>query len=378
MKEEWRHIKIEPFCNYYLVSNLGRVMSLSRNRVMKAYSNKATGYLTVSLSHQGHHKTVPIHRLVALAFVDNPNPEKYNTINHKDENKHNNNARNLEWCTQKYNVNYGTAMRRASITSKYLHPSNKTIPITVFTDDGWCKRYNSIRQAAEGLSLNKSAISSRLERPDVYGDEIRGYHFIYASDKRVNSKHLKGELLNKGLTASNHRTTEEEFKKKLNNKFGGSLSYVSGLKTTHEKCLIKCNNCGLEFEATPLNLITGSKYGCPECALNNRAAKRTFSLRDSQERLDKITNHNLKITGGYQSASQKCLLECKHCGHTFESTIVNLLYKKNGNGCPKCNKSRAMMIRNYKRYRGQEWLDSHIEEINAEFGIASSTTSIER
>ena len=51
-------------------------------------------------------KTVSVHRLVAMAFVNNPNPDKYKEVNHIDENKLNNNADNLEWCTRSYNQKY--------------------------------------------------------------------------------------------------------------------------------------------------------------------------------------------------------------------------------------------------------------------------------
>ena len=61
-------------------------------------------------------KRVSVHRLVATAFCDNPN--KYPIVNHRDENKANNNADNLEWCTVIYNMNYGTLNERLSISAK--------------------------------------------------------------------------------------------------------------------------------------------------------------------------------------------------------------------------------------------------------------------
>lgn len=117
MTEIWKDIK--GYEGLYQVSNLGKVKSLARfiqrNRVGGRYypelilkptiNIKRYGYLYVHLHKKGVTKVVTVHRLVAEAFISNPNnlPE----INHKDENKSNNCVDNLEWCTSKYNANYG-------------------------------------------------------------------------------------------------------------------------------------------------------------------------------------------------------------------------------------------------------------------------------
>lgn len=106
MEEIWKDI--EGFEGRYQVSNLGNVKSLRyggryevRNLVPKV-NNK--GYEWVELFNNGKKKCIQIHRLVASAFI--PNPEGYPIINHKDENPRNNCVDNLEWCDQKYNVHY--------------------------------------------------------------------------------------------------------------------------------------------------------------------------------------------------------------------------------------------------------------------------------
>ena len=68
------------------------------------------GYKTVSLTKDGKTKTLFVHRLVAEAFI--PNADNLPMVNHKDEDKTNNFVENLEWCTNDYNINYGTARRR--------------------------------------------------------------------------------------------------------------------------------------------------------------------------------------------------------------------------------------------------------------------------
>ena len=74
---------------------------------------KLNGYKYVNLSKNNKTKTYRVHRLVAKAFIDNP--EKLPQINHIDENKSNNQVNNLEWCTAKYNVNYGDRNFKAII-----------------------------------------------------------------------------------------------------------------------------------------------------------------------------------------------------------------------------------------------------------------------
>ena len=114
MNEEWRDIK--GYEGRYQVSNLGRVKSLnynhtSREKILKAREDKV-GYLYLNLYKNNKRKTHKVHRLVAQAFIENPN--NYPQVNHKDENKSNNRVENLEWCTHRYNLNYGTRNQRAS------------------------------------------------------------------------------------------------------------------------------------------------------------------------------------------------------------------------------------------------------------------------
>ena len=107
---------IEGYEGLYQVSNYGSVKSLGnsktrKEKVLKPF-NTTKGYLQVELSKQGKRKNYYIHRLVAQAFLQNPNnlPE----INHKDEDKTNNHVTNLEWCDRKYNINYGTLKEKLS------------------------------------------------------------------------------------------------------------------------------------------------------------------------------------------------------------------------------------------------------------------------
>lgn len=103
-------MKIENFENYEVRPN-GDVINTKTGKVLKPFKDKK-GYLMVTLCNNGCCKTFKVHRLVAQAFI--PNPENLPCVNHKDEDKSNNNVENLEWCTAEYNNNYGTRNKRSA------------------------------------------------------------------------------------------------------------------------------------------------------------------------------------------------------------------------------------------------------------------------
>lgn len=108
MEEVWKNVD-----NYenYQVSNLGRVKRITGNkeRILKNYLN-TKGYAYVVFFKNNKRKNIYIHRLVAQAFI--PNSDNLPIINHKDENKTNNHVENLEWCSYKYNTNYGSCIEK--------------------------------------------------------------------------------------------------------------------------------------------------------------------------------------------------------------------------------------------------------------------------
>lgn len=115
--EIWKDI--EGYEGKYQVSNFGNVRSLKyRNQNISKNLTPQTshkGYKVVNLMEGGKNKFALVHRLVAMAFVDNPN--NYPIVNHKDENPQNNHVDNLEWCTYSYNTSY----------SMNIHPERKRI-----------------------------------------------------------------------------------------------------------------------------------------------------------------------------------------------------------------------------------------------------------
>ena len=111
MMEIWHDI--EGYEGLYQVSNKGHVKSLKwgKERILRPMIN-SSGYYHIGLYNDGVRKAFRLHRLVAEAFI--PNPDNLPEINHRDENKKNNCVENLEWCDRGYNINYGTRNERVS------------------------------------------------------------------------------------------------------------------------------------------------------------------------------------------------------------------------------------------------------------------------
>lgn len=174
MTEIWKNI--EGFEGIYQISNLGRVRSThARRKLNDGYfilkPLPQDGYLAYTLYDNKHKKRRFLaHRLVALAFI--PNPNNYPQVNHKDENKSNNCVDNLEWCTSYYNNNYGTAKIRASIA--------KGIPIEQYTEDGfYLASYCSTKVAARLLGFSAAGIAHACRGNAAYGLAY-GYRWKYA------------------------------------------------------------------------------------------------------------------------------------------------------------------------------------------------------
>lgn len=117
-------VDIKGYEGLYQISNLGRIKSLlfGKEKILKGSKDK-DGYLKIILCKEEKHKTYKVHRLVATAFI--PNPNGYRCVNHKDEDKANNCVENLEWCSNKYNSNYGTCQQRRVKNTDYKKVGRK-------------------------------------------------------------------------------------------------------------------------------------------------------------------------------------------------------------------------------------------------------------
>ena len=160
-KEIW--LPIEGTNSKYYVSNQGNVMTKRQRKGILALTKQKSGYYYAMIEINGQRKNCRVHRLVAMAFI--PNPDNLEMVNHKDENKANNNVENLEWCTRSYNQTYSLSLHperryvfgnnfKDKKTGENLSPRTKHLPIKHFRkveqrtlDDEYIRTFDSFAHA---------------------------------------------------------------------------------------------------------------------------------------------------------------------------------------------------------------------------------------
>ena len=159
--EEWK--EVNNYEGLYWISNLGHVKN-SKGKILKP-TVQVNGYYKVNLIKNKISKNHTIHRLVAEAFI--PNPDKLPEVNHKDENKLNNSVHNLEWCSHKYNSTYGTILTRIQENSVNC-VSVKCVETGII--------YKSIREAGKITNIDHSNIAKVCRGKQKTAG---GYHWVY-------------------------------------------------------------------------------------------------------------------------------------------------------------------------------------------------------
>lgn len=160
-EEVWKVCEEAP---RYEISNLGNLRTVKQQKLLANTVNSG-GYvlnvLTVDLEEEGKTKKKGFyrHRLVATAFLDNP--DELPCINHKDENKLNNALDNLEWCSYAYNTNYGTRNTRVAkkITKQAGRPHKKPVYVYDAETKEFVGYYESQSEAARQLGFRSEMIS---------------------------------------------------------------------------------------------------------------------------------------------------------------------------------------------------------------------------
>ena len=151
-KEVWKFID-----DRYQISNYGNFRKNYKNKIknIKVYEN-SNGYLKAKIYKNCKYKHKMVHRLVAKAFI--PNPNNYPVINHIDGNKKNNKVNNLEWCTYRYNSIH--AKEHGLLKNNIIYAIEaKKKPVNQYDIEGHIiKKWNSVKDASETLKINPSNI----------------------------------------------------------------------------------------------------------------------------------------------------------------------------------------------------------------------------
>lgn len=191
--EIWKDI--EGYKGLYQVSNYGDVLSLYNNITLRQRRNYKN-YLFVKLYKNSVSKQFAVHRLVAQAFI--PNPNNLPQVNHKDENKQNNCVENLEWCDAKYNINYGTARERGAEKRKGKKHSEEwkknigkgnSIPILQINKDTdeIIKEWSSIAEVERELGYSKANICNCCKEKPQHNTAY-GFKWKYKQKEAASSE----------------------------------------------------------------------------------------------------------------------------------------------------------------------------------------------
>ena len=156
------------FEGLYKVTSCGKVWSCRKNKFMRSAGGPGQYQMIGLWTADGKQVFDYIHRIVAKAYV--PNPNNYPEVNHKDEIKDHNWASNIEWCTRNYNINYGTRNERAAKTSTGRRPSKKVYCVELDTT------YESTLAAAKAHNVSQPNISCACTGKQK---TCAGYHFRF-------------------------------------------------------------------------------------------------------------------------------------------------------------------------------------------------------
>lgn len=223
------------------MSNCGRVKSVEhviirRNGSPRPIREKLihssmlpNGYLHVTLYKDCKQKHFHVHRLVAKAFI--PNPNNLPEINHKDEYKTNNHVDNLEWCDRKYNVNYGTTKERMILTQIKNGYGGKTV--LQFSLDGmFLNEYPSVAVASRALNIRAAGISSCCHNRKNY-TQSGGFQWKFKNSRKEIKNILPIIQTDLEGNEKGRFKTVKEASKVLNIPVDGILDCISGLRESY-------------------------------------------------------------------------------------------------------------------------------------------------
>lgn len=175
-----------PGLSRYRICENGAIQKAANNRYM-TWEITSLGYARVGLTFDdGTKKHMYVHRLVAQAFLDNP--QNLNEVNHKDENKLNNHYSNLEWCTRQYNNTYGI---KSPQNRKKITPSNaKPIVLCDINTQNPISFFKSSVEIEERMSISASSVRKACKNSPKGGKTCE-YWWRYATQEEITQHHLK-------------------------------------------------------------------------------------------------------------------------------------------------------------------------------------------
>lgn len=189
---EWK--PIEKYDGLYLISDTGLVFSVRTNKILK--TQHSYGYERVELNVNGKAQKELVHRLVAEAFI--PNPDNLPCVNHKDETPWNNYVDNLEWCTYEYNSNYGTCIERRINHTEYKHGAERPGARKVYQFDmqgNLVAEYPSVADAANETGFDRKSISKAcLGGLKKYRDFVWSYDGTFQYDPHKHYENRNGRV----------------------------------------------------------------------------------------------------------------------------------------------------------------------------------------
>ena len=186
--ENWK--PVVGFESVYEVSDAGEVRCINQPDKYRKVSTSRTGYQFVRLyTPEGERKNKFVHRLVADAFI--PNPNQKTQVNHKDGNKSNNRVDNLEWVTPAENIKHAfVSLGRTSPQKGVTGKQNKnSIPVYQYSLDGnFVKAYDGVSDAARAIGCNACSIISVIVGRNV---TCHGYLWSYTRADRIDNTRVE-------------------------------------------------------------------------------------------------------------------------------------------------------------------------------------------
>lgn len=190
MKEIWKNVPVEPYSEFFMVSNFGNIKMIKKCSIHRKFDGKETlitpnigswGYKVIRLTALNQSKDFLVHRLVAMTFIENP--QNKTQVNHIDGNKLNNCVDNLEWTTPSENIQHAYDTGLISYYDKDHHLK----PVYQFDLNGnYIQQWDNITEAGRSLNINYTSISSCCSK-----NRNSAGGFLWSYSKTCNPKPLK-------------------------------------------------------------------------------------------------------------------------------------------------------------------------------------------